>query len=576
MRESIVFLVIFISTNLYATNSSVESENARDILNSLVVYEHEMPDLDWRESNREKFKKSNLTVSIVGDSISDGAFVENVYNESWIGIVRDLILKDKNATNLGFLPVSSRVRRDNPDNNYTIRKVNNLRSTLGHYAHARGGWKRVYKEDNISVALNEYSFGVEYNSSREQSITFTPNIYSKDIKFVKISYVTTKEKNSMFDIYINNKRVYTYRTSSRDKENLFTKAIKIPKSKKTPKIKVVVTSGYVEIAGIEYFTNIDSAVVNVFANSGRKTKTMTLKSVESLCQQSDIVIWALGHNDNNISLDRGSPYYNVISKLVEESKREKTSILIADFSWFHKQDAKRRQWLKRIAQENSHIAYIPFPDILRRASNGEKFDGEFIQKRLNWSDNAHPRKEGHAWIASLVAKALNLRDSFNVEYRSLPLCQKGFIGAKGNVSMGCNNNVLKLIGANWRNYSFIGYINKREGSWQNREDKVVLFDMLMEAKSEIVINITTTEGSRYLHYTLENSDRGNRRNHMGIEKHIYFGLGNVSDARHTIIRDLENDLKRYQPNNRLLAVNGMFFKGSFSINKIALGKRYKR
>ncbi|MCV6624882.1 MAG: thrombospondin type 3 repeat-containing protein, partial [Cellvibrionaceae bacterium] len=80
----------------------------------------------------------------------------------------------------------------------------------------------------------------------------------------------------------------------------------------------------------------------------------------------------------------------------------------------------------------------------------------------------------------------------------------------------------------------------------------------------IYIPVLTDAGLRYLSYTSKATDT------LGSGEYIQFGLGAdaKSGAWRTFTRDLEQDLKRAQPDRELLAVQGFMVRGSLYIDDI--------
>ena len=70
----------------------------------------------------------------------------------------------------------------------------------------------------------------------------------------------------------------------------------------------------------------------------------------------------------------------------------------------------------------------------------------------------------------------------------------------------------------------------------------------------------TTTGAKYLCYSPQKQDKGIKHN----GKYIYFGLGQgaSNNSWHTVTRDLENDLKKFEPSNHIISVNSMTIRGS--------------
>ena len=98
-------------------------------------------------------------------------------------------------------------------------------------------------------------------------------------------------------------------------------------------------------------------------------------------------------------------------------------------------------------------------------------------------------------------------------------------------------------------------------AWNNRKDKTIRWDFNFNKNFVIMVSINTQKGYRELIYT-SGEDNGN----------LYFGLGKyiVSGTWQTITRDLEKDLHKYEPNNKIISVNAFIIRGSGKIGKIEM------
>ena len=129
------------------------------------------------------------------------------------------------------------------------------------------------------------------------------------------------------------------------------------------------------------------------------------------------------------------------------------------------------------------------------------------------------------------------------------------------------SRVIKLSGTTTRNGYALGNWSGRDGAWANRDEKLLSMDLKFSEFYRIYVILETTEGRKYLYYTSQSNDRGK----LG-SSYIHIGLGsNHMDGQwYTENRDLEADLQRYEPNNRLLAVHGVLFRGSGSVDNVKL------
>ena len=129
-----------------------------------------------------------------------------------------------------------------------------------------------------------------------------------------------------------------------------------------------------------------------------------------------------------------------------------------------------------------------------------------------------------------------------------------------------DNNAIALIGAGTSNGYMLGNIEKRKGAWNNTKEHTLQWKMNFTKGVVVYVRVMTQQGARYIYYT--NSSKSYGKNNT----YIHIGLGTkASDGNwHTFTRDLEADLKKYEPNNRLIAVNAFLVRGNGFVDDVAL------
>ena len=129
-----------------------------------------------------------------------------------------------------------------------------------------------------------------------------------------------------------------------------------------------------------------------------------------------------------------------------------------------------------------------------------------------------------------------------------------------------NSRVIELRGFKRRNAYILG--NRRGNSaWHNRTERKLRWSMNFSERFKIVLYVQTEKGQRVLIYNHRNRDRGFYRN-----KYIKFGLGyrSMSGTWQKFSRDLDADIRKYEPDNRVLEVNGFKVRGSGKIDDVEL------
>ena len=131
-----------------------------------------------------------------------------------------------------------------------------------------------------------------------------------------------------------------------------------------------------------------------------------------------------------------------------------------------------------------------------------------------------------------------------------------------------NSKVIKFTGEGRKNSYILGS-NSGVKAWNNSTEKNISWKMNFAENFKIMVYVKTSLGQRVLYYDYKNKDRG-----IYKKKYIRFGLGRASKKGTwlTIQRDLESDLKKYEPNNSILSVNAFRVNGSGMIDDITLSQ----
>jgi len=142
-------------------------------------------------------------------------------------------------------------------------------------------------------------------------------------------------------------------------------------------------------------------------------------------------------------------------------------------------------------------------------------------------------------------------------------------GATIRVVQEGNNSVIDLNGSGLENGYILGSFNDTY-SWRNCEESIITWDMKSSENYTIYILLKTIKGYRYLYYTPVDSNYGIGDN----TQYIHHGLGSGSNDGiwHTFGRDLEADLKEFEPDNELISVNAFLVRGSLRVDNIELQK----
>ena len=109
--------------------------------------------------------------------------------------------------------------------------------------------------------------------------------------------------------------------------------------------------------------------------------------------------------------------------------------------------------------------------------------------------------------------------------------------------------------------TYINGAKRGAKAWNNTQDKILQWQFNFDQSYVIIISVMTLDGHRNIIYTSGDEDG-----------ELYFGLGEdtIAGEWQTITRNLEHDLRRYEPRNSIISVNAFLLRGSGKIAKVEL------
>jgi hypothetical protein len=127
------------------------------------------------------------------------------------------------------------------------------------------------------------------------------------------------------------------------------------------------------------------------------------------------------------------------------------------------------------------------------------------------------------------------------------------------------SKVIEFKGDQRRNAYMLG-----DRDWKNGEEHLISWHMKFSEKFKINLYLTTKKGKRVIYYDYKNSNQG-----LVKKRYIKIGLGkqNMGGTWQKIERDLVADLKKYEPENEIITVDGMKVQGSGRMDNIQLQKK---
>lgn len=129
------------------------------------------------------------------------------------------------------------------------------------------------------------------------------------------------------------------------------------------------------------------------------------------------------------------------------------------------------------------------------------------------------------------------------------------------------SRVIELSGTDQQNAFLIGNYDNRAPGWNNSQQTHLRWSMQTTGGFTIYVRLETRDGFRYLIYDQYSTDRGS-----STASSLKFGLGSGSydGSWQTFTRNVYEDLAAFQPNNQLIAVHGVQFRGSFRVDDLQM------
>ncbi len=128
------------------------------------------------------------------------------------------------------------------------------------------------------------------------------------------------------------------------------------------------------------------------------------------------------------------------------------------------------------------------------------------------------------------------------------------------------SRVIALRGAGKKNAFLIGGNAGNPGAWNDTNHRILSWQSRFARGFTLYVSVETDRGRRFLTYLPLARDIGRRG------RYILIGLDHSikDDHWHRLQRNLESDLSRYDPGNRIISVNGLFIRGNGLVDDITL------
>ena len=337
----------------------------------------------------------HASVSILGDSISHGAYCQKAYLNGWANILKRMINIDEGSLNWGFVSIQDKLGTAGTETYYkdvhTVTKI--------------GAWSELVNTTAPDM-ISGYAL---------QSIVAGNELSIVVPTFQQLFRVWHRIGSSggQFAIYVNDVLQITVDTNKTSGflggYHMSNTVALVDNGKGECVIRIVHVSGSnVAIMGIGYFSNNEKTTVNNFSQSGRRLAECSELTIKMTAMNSKTLIMALGHNDR-ADVETSSAYKDSfiqrINWLISYCNQYKVKLYVLETCWDSGSGSIVRQELKRLVKEVASAILIPMPDLFMPDSSlVTRASLQSTYKLL--ADQSHPNVEGNKIIAETVAKAM--------------------------------------------------------------------------------------------------------------------------------------------------------------------------
>lgn len=208
----------------------------------------------------------NRSIAVLGDSISHGANAPEIYNDSYLALVKQSLWEEVGYENYGFASIENTMW----NNSGTYREVHHT------------SWGSEWTEQRIDDNLGRFNLSASKKGSK---LDFT---VEKDYEYFTV-YYEVNEDGGTFDV-ITDEGTVTVDTSKGLTDKIGrSEYIAFPASRSFT-IEVSSEGKKVAINGVGYYNNTDGVVINNYASNGSKLIDVSDNILDFACQ-SGVLSW---------------------------------------------------------------------------------------------------------------------------------------------------------------------------------------------------------------------------------------------------------------------------------------------
>ena len=341
----------------------------------------------------------NRSTVIIGDSISHGAFAGNLYTNGWTRLLARAINNEYGTQSYGFIPTG------------TLGSGSTLSKDLHSVAFV-GTWVGV---ENADAASYPNGFAFRGNTTSHRVSITIPSFMSR-----ALIHYATQPGGATATVAVNGTVVTTI--NSAGALNGFS-TVEVPLTDNGTGESLIsiqlTTDGNFDWIGNSYFSGVTESVTQNFSQSGRRLYYVDQSTINTICQNSNTLIMALGYNDaGEVSSEYQTLFKQRIDWIIAAANSNGVRVVVPDFCWTYPDTNYARKELKRLAEETSGI-YIDFPSLLVK-DDGSPADPNYLNNVLKlFVDGTHPNADGNAFVFEVISRSMGL--AINSKSSSLSL-----------------------------------------------------------------------------------------------------------------------------------------------------------
>lgn len=342
--------------------------------------------------------------NLLGDSISHGAFANELYWNGYTQLLRRMLNIEFGKANWGFVSILDKLgSTGDPDNKWSqdvhAVTVNGTWDTLSAGGTTDGGG---------SALMNGYA---RRSLNAGASIDIVVPIYTK---FFNVWY-DRQDGHGDFEIYVNGVLKATQSTDAGGGASggyFWSSNINLEDAGQgSCNIELrVVGNGFVTIMGVSYVNDFTDIQFNNFSQSGRRLRWCDEEVIQNAITGATDFILALGHNDEGTA--NSDPAYAAeftqrIDWIIQYANSAGTKVYLLDFNWTRPKTNYVRAELIRANKAINNSTLISFPEFFN--VDGSVPSSTYLINTLKlFKDGSHPSIRGHQFMAEVIAKTMGL------------------------------------------------------------------------------------------------------------------------------------------------------------------------